>query len=580
MQHPIGHHALLANGRTAALVDPFGNVAWMCWPRIDSDPLLLSLLDEERGGVFQVCPAGRATLIERSYEPGTLILRTRWACDGGQLLVEDALVWEPSVLLRTVTAVQGEVDVEVRCRFTGDWGRRALPLVRSTAGLQIGDGELQMRWLRASGGGSAGAEGYVGIFRVTPSGSLLLALGSGGDLREIASMDAVRQQWRARLDPTHMPEPSPLARLSQHSAQFQGMLTLSSAVLLGLRQRNGGIVAAPTTSLPQWPGSGRCWDYRYSWLRDSALAGLAMLRLGLADDAYGLGDFLGHAAAGEAPPVMVRVDGSAAPAEEELGHLTGYHGARPVRLGNGAAGQPQLDVAGELLELARALAESAELPPSLAVAAARVADWTAAHWADPDHGIWEIRGLPHSYTHSRVMAWSGLRDAVWLQRHGLIRGDANAWEAAAAALHRATAPASGPLLLHEGGGGPDAGLAQVPIVGFLAGDDLRVSATLDMISARLDRGGLIDRYEGQPDELGDPCAPFLFPTFWFADALQRCGRDGTGHFDAAFAARGDLGLFGEVADPATRTPLGNYPQVQSHAALVLAATEPVTRAPV
>ncbi len=385
-------------------------------------------------------------------------------------------------------------------------------------------------------------------------------------------MDATHAWFAARTAAAATAEPAPLAERTVGAGRTRLLVQHSAAVLAGLRQRGGGIVAAPTTSIPQWPGSSRTWDYRYSWLRDTALAGAAMLRCGLVDDAAGLGDFIGAAAETLPPSVLLRVDGSPPPAEVTLDHLRGYGDARPVRIGNAAAGQPQLDVAGEVLELAAELAARDVLPPSLRGGVVRVADWTASSWTLPDHGIWEIRGDPRHYTHSRVMAWAGLVQAAALAERGVVAGNAASWRDAADAIRQAVLRGGGALTLTDTGGGPDAALAQAAIVGFLGADDPRMGATLDSITGVLDRGGLVDRHVPAEDASDDPCGPFLFATFWVAQALERCGRDGSAHFAAAAAARGALDLFGEVADPRDRSPLGNYPQVQSHAAFVLAAT--------
>jgi GH15 family glucan-1,4-alpha-glucosidase len=355
------------------------------------------------------------------------------------------------------------------------------------------------------------------------------------------------------------------------------LLGQTAAVLTGLRQRGGGIVAAPTTSLPQWPGSSRTWDYRYSWLRDTALAGMAMLRAGLLHDAAGLGEFLGSATTSLPPVALLRVDGSASPRELTLDQLRGYRGARPVRLGNAASDQPQLDVAGEVLEFAACLAEHEALPPSFARGAARVADWTAEQWSQPDHGIWEIRGRPRRYTHSRVMAWIGLTKAAALADEGEIADGAERWRAAAQDIRADVLRGTGPLQLTDAGGGADAALAQAVLSGLFEPGDRRAEATLDAIGDGLDRNGLIDRHEPAQDASTDPCGPFLFPTFWMAEAQQRIGRDGSRHFAAAASARGSLDLFGEVADPNDSSPLGNYPQVQSHASFLLAATDQPAR---
>ena len=572
MQHPVGDHALLADGRTAALLDPDGNVAWLPWPRIDSTPCLLSLLDDAVGGIFSLAPADPgATVVERGYLEGTLVLRTVWRSAQGELTVHDALAWDGSPrLVRTVLSAR-PVDVLVRVRLAPDAARgRARPVVDGTV-LRVRDGVTLDVTVHAPAAWTIGADG-VAVSRFAAGAVGCTVVMGGAELADPstslaptisafnASVPAAPQLWPNRLSVDILGD-----------AVARRLLRQSAAVLVGLRQRGGGIVAAPTTSIPQWPGSGRTWDYRYSWLRDTALAGLTMVRVGLLQDAAGLGDFLGAATGSLPPPVLLRVDGTPSPREEMLEHLRGYRGARPVRIGNAAAGQPQLDVAGEVLELAAALAEHDALPQTLRDGVATLADWTAAHWTEPDHGIWEIRGQARRYTHSRVMAWAGLQRAADLAERGVVRGSATAWRSTAAAIHAAVLATPGPLQLTDAGGGPDAALAQAVTVGLLPPGDPRATATLDSILSGLDRNGLVDRHDPAEDLSAEPCAPFLFPTFWLAEALQRCGRDGSAPFAAAVSARGALDLFGEVADPQARTPLGNYPQVQSHASFVLAA---------
>ena len=199
-----------------------------------------------------------------------------------------------------------------------------------------------------------------------------------------------------------------------------------------------------------------------------------------------------------------------------------------------------------------------------------LAGWLVQHWREPDHGIWEIRGAPARYTHSLVTAASGLDGAAALVDQRVVSGDAVAWRRTAAAIARDIGTTGGPLELRLDGWGADAALAQAALLGGLDFAAARIGPTLDLIVARLDRGGLIDRHESQADALADPCAPFVFPTFWLAGALAATGRDGSPWLAAALATRGPLGLFGEVADPVERSALGNYPQVQSHAAFVLA----------
>ena len=573
MQHNVGDHALLADGRTAALLDPGGNVAWLPWPRIDSTPCLLSLLDDVVGGTFSVVPADPdATVVERGYIDGTLVLRTVWRTSEGELTVHDALACDgPPRLLRTLHSAR-TVDVLVRVHLAPDAARgRARPVVNGTV-LRVHDGVTLDVAVHAPAAWTVGDDGAaLSRFVAGPAGSSVVMCGAG--LAEPSTSLAPTLSWfDAAVPGVAQLSPNRLSVEVLGDSTARRLLRLCAAVLVGLRQRGGGIVAAPTTSIPQWPGSGRTWDYRYSWLRDTALAGLAMVRVGLLEDAIGLGDFLGAAIGKLPPPVLLRVDGTPSPREEMLEHLRGYRGARPVRMGNAAAGQPQLDVAGEVLELAAALGEHDALPRTLRDGVVGVADWTAAHWTEPDHGIWEIRGQARRYTHSRVMAWAGLQRATDLAERGVVEGRATAWRNAAASIHAALLDTAGPLQLTDVGGGPDAALAQAITVGLLKPGDPRAAATLDSIVSGLGRNGLLERHDPREDVSTDPCAPFLFPTFWLAEALQRCGRDGTAPFAAAVSTRGALDLFGEVADPQTRAPLGNYPQVQSHASFVLAAT--------
>jgi GH15 family glucan-1,4-alpha-glucosidase len=558
MQHAIGDHALLADSRTAALIDPDGNVAWLCWPWVDSTPLLFSILDERRGGGFAVRPAQRgARVVSRQYHARSLVLETIWDVDGARLIVEDALdSGDDPLLVRSMRAEGGDVDVSVDVRAP-QWDGRTAQMTLAGETLEVTG--VAVVAVHAAEAWAAERGGAVSVVRLTPCAPITVTLGAPGTDPNSGSIASTLAAWR-RMVP---------ASLGAEEPRVRDLLGTTAAVLLGLRNERGGIVAAPTTSLPQWPGSSRTWDYRYSWLRDSSLAGIALLRLGLVDAATDLGAFIGGVVAEQGPVPLLRVNGSAPPAESERRELAGYHGARPVRIGNAAAGQAQLDVPGEVIELASALAAQQALPDRLAVAVPILATWLTERWREPDNGIWEIRGQPHRYTHSLLTAMSGLAGAAALADTGVVFGTAQRWRAAESAV-AAALRGGGAFELRLDGGGADAALAQLALLGGLEPLEPRVAATLELIVARLDRGGLIDRYEGQPDTLDDPCAPFVFPTFWLSAAMRSRGSDGSRWFEAALAARGPLGLFGEVADPRDRTPLGNYPQVQSHAAFAMA----------
>ena len=560
MQHPIGEHALLADSRTAALIDPDGNVAWLCWPSIDSAPLLFSILDENRGGRFSLRPARPdARVVSRRYHPRSLVLETVWRIGSAQLTVEDALdLGDAPLLMRAVRADGDAVAVSLGLT-TPSWpGTDSRVRVHDHAVELEGAARVAVlapsEWTRT-------ANGAICEFTVDSGARATVTLGSAGAPAEAAAVSATLTRWRQTIPVLTSPNQMP---------DVGDLLATTAAVLVGLRRRDGGIVAAPTTSLPQWPQSARTWDYRYCWLRDSSLAALAMLRLGLTEAALSLAAFIGTVVTEHGPLPLVRLDGSLPPAEVEISELAGYHGARPVRVGNAAAGQAQLDVPGEVIELATWLAQASALPEELGAAVSILAGWLVQHWREPDHGIWEIRGAPARYTHSLVTAASGLDGAAALVDQGMVSGDAAAWRRTAVAIAGDITASAGPLELRLDGHGADAALAQAALLGGLDFVTARIGPTLDLIVERLNRGGLIDRHESHADPLADPCAPFVFPTFWLAGALTATGRDGSRWFDAALATRGPLGLFGEVADPVGHSPLGNYPQVQSHAAFALA----------
>jgi len=573
MQHPIGEHALLADSRTAALIDPDGNVAWLCWPRIDSTPLLFSILDDERGGGFHVRPAhADAEVVTRRYHSRSLVLETTWNAGGARLIVEDALdLGDHAVLVRRLRAEGGDVDVEVGFRAS-TWPGRELTLRTNENLLEVGGDDPVV--VRAASTWAAADGGFVCRFVVQPGNAATVTLGASRIDSSAAGIDRTLLEWQRTVPGLTSFAVGETLPSGIHESTLGELLGTTAAVLAGLRNRDGGIVAAPTTSLPQWPASARTWDYRYSWLRDSSLAAIAMLRLGMVDVARELGAFIGNVVVEHGPVPLVRVDGGDPPQEREIIALTGHGGARPVRIGNAAAGQAQLDVPGEVIELATSLAATSAMPDELRAAVPILAGWLTEHRGDPDNGIWEIRGRPRSYTHSLVTAASGLAGAADLAAAGLVAGDAHVWRGAASQTIAGLGTSGGALQLRLDGGGADAALAQLALLGGLDSLRSRVAPTLDLIIDRLDRGGLVDRYEGQPDTLTDPCAPFVFPTFWLAAAMTATRRDGSRWLDAALATRGPLGLFGEVADPTTRTPLGNYPQVQSHAAFALAVTAP------
>ncbi|HEY6380109.1 MAG TPA: glycoside hydrolase family 15 protein, partial [Candidatus Dormibacteraeota bacterium] len=538
MPHPIGDHALLADGRTAALLDPEGEVAWLCWPRVDSDACLLALLDPRQGGTFALRPRGEGVVEAREYSVG-LALRTVWRQHRGRLQVDEALSTDGRPgLLRMLRAEGAPVLVEVRFRpafafatspaTVTETGRRA---VAAGGGIVLAV-DAPAPWRIEDGVA-------VCIFKVVPGYPTAVALGEAADAVGLGDaperMAATLRHWRAtEAAVTIAANPAALCGRALGLEAATRMRLRAAAVLTGLRQRGGGIVAAPTTSIPQGGGGGRTWDYRYAWLRDTALAAQALLHLGLVDDAHGLGAFCGDVCLEfAAPPPLVRVDESPPPPERELVHLSGYGGAAPVRVGNLAAGMLQLDTAGEVLELAWELYCARALPESLRRAIPSLARLAAERAEQPDHGIWEVRGDPLRYTHSAVLAWSGLRRAAALTAAGVCAGAAAAWATAAARIRaRLLAQCAGGqgLQLLDRGGGPDAALSQAVLLGLFDPGDPCARATVGAIATTLGRSAGTDRYQGRPDGNDAPCAPFVFPAFWLAAAEEMCGLDGVPRF--------------------------------------------------
>ncbi|MGC8474539.1 MAG: glycoside hydrolase family 15 protein, partial [Candidatus Dormibacteria bacterium] len=339
---------------------------------------------------------------------------------------------------------------------------------------------------------------------------------------------------------------------------------------------SGLLVAAPVTSIPQWPGSPRAWDYRYAWLRDNADAGAALALGGDLQGARHLARGLAGLLRQGSQPVR-RLDGGPLPPERSLPHLRGYLGSA-VRVGNGAAQQAQVDTLGEVCRFAHLLEGAGGCPEQLLDQIPRLADAAAISWRQPDHGIWEVRGRRRHYLHSKILAWVALDRALDLARRGRIEAaGASRWAAARRELEeavagRGTGP-SGELTMAFGEGSADSATLAAYLVGYPLPEGGRRAGTLDHVLGQLGTFPLVARHRPERDGIPYPCLPFIFPSFWAAAAEAACGRRraAVARFRSLVGLAGPSGQLSEVADPATRRMLGNYPQVQSHAALVEAA---------
>lgn len=578
---PIGDYGLIGDMRTAALVARDGAIDWYCPERFDAPAVFCRLLDAQKGGWLRVGPTGEHEAA-RVYLGDTNILVTTFATGTGRVRLTDLmpvpLRSDGSAILRLVEGLRGVVDVEVAFRPTFDYARADTVLTAQDGGAiaRAGVASLALTSPVALRPHPSGA--LVGTARVAAGERLwvMLVSGRGGvePTRLSASeaddaLDETLASWRtwsARCTYT-----GPYHQLVRRSALLLNLLTY---------EPTGAVVAAPTTSLPEAIGGVRNWDYRYTWLRDSAYMLDALQSIGYhaaADRFFGWLERLCLVDRGDLQ-IMYAVDGGAHVPERTLDHLAGYRGSRPVRIGNGAASQTQLDVFGDVLGAAHLhlAAQPDAMSPSLAAALRALADHAAAGWREPDQGIWEVRGGPRHFLYSKLLCWVALDRAILLAPHAGLSGDVGRWRRERAAIRRA--------ILHDGYDrelgaftqvlgepGLDASALAIPLVGFLSATDPRVRATVDRIVERLTANGLVYRYL-TADGLPGGEATFVLCSFWLADALARAGRldEARTLFERVVGHANDLGLLAEEIDPTTGELLGNFPQGFSHLALIQA----------
>jgi len=584
-QVPVEEYAVLGDGHSAALVSRHGSVDWLCLPRFDSDACFAALLGTPEHGRW-LLTVRDAAAVTRRYRGDSFVLETTYRTAGGTAVATDAM---PSGdgradLVRRLTCTAGEVEVE------HEW------VVR------FGYGAVQP-WVRHEDD----ADGCDTIRAVAGPDSLVLRgdrlpRADGRRHRDRFTLHA-GQSVELSLTWVHSWQPVPprlpvsgrvdttavrwglWARDCGYDGPYREAVVRSLLVLRLLTDATtGGIVAAPTTSLPETPGGERNWDYRYCWLRDAAFTLEALLEQGFRDEATQWRDWLARAVAGDPRDlqIMYRLDGGRRLPETHLGHLPGYAGSRPVRRGNGAVRQVQHDVLGVVMS-ALAMARDAGLAETSDTWSLqrRLVDDLARHWREPDRGIWEVRGEPRHFTHSKVMTWVALDRAVQaVEQHGLP-GPVERWrrtrdEVRTDVLAHGWSDARGSFVQHYGAEHTDASLLQLVLVGFVPADGPHARGTVAAVREELEVGpGLLRRYrtERTDDGLHGDEAAFLACSFWLADALAR-GDDVDGArrvLDAVVPLANDVGLLAEQYDPVGRHMRGNVPQALSHLALVRAA---------
>ncbi|MEX0755172.1 MAG: glycoside hydrolase family 15 protein [Actinomycetota bacterium] len=586
----IEDYGFLGDRRGAALVGRDGSVDWLCVPRFDSGACFAALLGTPDDGRWKIAPAGGVRRTERAYGEGDLVLSTTFETADGTVRVTDCMPLGdgPPRLLRLVEGVAGRVPMEMDLTIRFDHGS-VVPWVR------------RRDWgIVAVGGPDAlridlpvdhhGEDFHtVARFEVSAGDRVPFALAwhpSHEPVPEpvdvVATIADTRERWRTWSDRC--------TKFGLHDEEVERSLIVLKALTYA---PTGGIVAAPTTSLPEEPGGSRNWDYRYCWLRDATLALDALISAGYLDEARSWRDWLVRAVAGDPEDlqIMYGVAGERRLTEFEAGWLPGYEGSRPVRLGNGAHEQRQLDVYGEVLDLLHQAARSDLGPDGDAWRVQRsIMNFLEGDWDRPDNGLWEMRGPPRQFTHSKVMAWVAADRAVrTVERFG-VDGPLDRWRALRDEIHADVCtqgydPDLESFVLHYGARTTDAALLTIPLVGFLPADDERVLGTIAAVERELSVDGLLRRYVPDEDVEGirGGEGAFLLCTFWLADAYEVSGRreDAERLFDRLCGLTNDLGLLSEEYDPVARRQLGNFPQAFSHIGLITTAhnlAEPETGA--
>jgi GH15 family glucan-1,4-alpha-glucosidase len=588
---PIADHGLIGDLHTVALVGTDGTIDWYCCPRFDSPSVFAAILDADRGGLFGISPDCAGWSSKQLYLPDTNILITRFLMPDGVGEVQDFMspphtgqAAHRHRMIRRILAVRGQMRfiVDVVPRF--DYARTRHEVALTPHGALFRSAELGLslstrcpleivdgRDVRTCITVRAGQTATFVLDRVEP-GEMPVPY-SEADIA--AEFDTTVAFWRRWL------------RRSRYSGRWREMVHRSALTLKLLTYApTGAIVAAPTTSLPEQLGGTRNWDYRYTWIRDAAFTLYALLRLGFTEEAEAFMQWLEgrfrHAADRESGPlqIMYGIDGRENLPEEELSHLEGYRGSAPVRIGNGAATQLQLDIYGELVDsvylcnkYGRPLYHDGwmELTRNL--------EWLMDHWDQPDEGIWETRGGRRDYTYSRLMSWVAVERAIRIARQRGLPADIARWSAVRDGIYhqimqRGWHPARRTFVQHYATDVLDASLLLMPLCKFIAPTDPRWISTLDAITTELVSDSLVYRYnvDASPDGLAGKEATFSMCSFWWVEALTRAGRldEARLAFEKMLTYANHVGLYSEEIG-STGEQLGNFPQAFTHLALISAA---------
>src|SRR6476469_3886077 len=584
-QVAIEDHGVIGDLQTAALVSTEGEIDWLCLPRFDSPSVFGSILDHDRGGSFLV-RCGGAGRTKQMYLPDSNVLVTRFLGESSVGEVVDFMVprevrhTEGGALrlVRIVRAVKGQVEVDIRCAPAFDYGRTRTEVdIVEGAGAFFSSVAGQLV-LRSTVPLVADGRAAVGRPVLTEGQALALELSRHGSTHPLgvfqaeALLSATLGYWQSWV------------RRSRYRGRYREMVERSALTLkLLVHQPTGALVAAATTSLPESIGGTRNWDYRYTWVRDAAFTVYGLMALGFTEEAAAFTTWL-EARCLDAPPgeslqVLYAVDGEPSPPEQELGHLSGYRGSRPVRIGNGAAGQRQLDIHGELMDSVYLFNKHGQpISYSLWVALCRQLDWLEKHWDEPDCGVWEVRGPMRRFTYSTLMTWVAFERAERIARQRGLPAPLARWREAADRAYlqvqeQAWSPSLQAYVQYPGSTTLDAGALVMPLVKFTGPQDPRFLATLDRIEHELVTDSLVQRYRTDgSDGFEEGEGTFNLCSFWYVEALTRAGRleQARQTFEKMLTYANHLGLYAEEIGPSGEA-LGNVPQAFTHLALISAA---------
>jgi GH15 family glucan-1,4-alpha-glucosidase len=585
---PIETHGVIGDLQTAALITEGGTIDWFCCPRFDSPSVFASLLDYEKGGHFQITPEDPGSVVRQLYLPDSAILVTRFMTEAGVGEVEDFMpIHEPEKvtarhrIVRVIRSVRGDMKFRLECAPRFDYGRQTHDLKMGQHGATFTAGSTSMNLNATMPLTAAGSDVHAEfmLHEGEEAGVIL-------DFSPEGSAAGIEREEVERLRQNTINDWSQWLRRSTYEGRWRDVVQRSAMTLRMLTYApTGAPVAALTTGLPELVGGERNWDYRYTWLRDASFSVYALLALGYRDEAmkflrWTQQRVVDHKQGGTPLKIMYRVDGTSDLDEYTLDHFEGWRGSRPVRIGNGAADQRQLDIYGELIDsIYPAHQAGVQVANQGWTDLGDVMEWLMDNWDTPEEGIWETRGGQKKFTYGRLMSWVAMDRILRMARDLGRPADTERLRKERDKIYqqimeRAWNPKKGAFIQHYDTDVLDASVLLMPVVGFIAPQDPMWQSTLDAIHKELVSDSLVYRYNpsASPDGLQGHEGTFSICTFWYVDAMARSGRlyDARLVFEKMMTYASAVGLFAEEIGP-TGEQLGNFPQAFSHLSLINAA---------